>query len=288
MNSQMQPSSMRIGCCGSMIAPASDPIGIDVAESLARFGFDYIELSLAPIAAMPEAAFEQMRQRLNGAGIRCEACNNFFPPQARLTGGEARLPAAVEYAKQAMDRVAALGGRIIVFGSSGARNVPPGYPRDAAWNQLVVLLQHLGPLAAARQITIVIEPLNQQESNIINRAAEGLQLAREVDHPNVQLLIDYYHLRVESEDPDVILTAGPALRHVHLAQIAGRVFPVAECAEDWAGFFGRLRRAGYTGRCSVEGYTGDFAADAPRALRLLRRTASTPETQSASSNFSKQ
>jgi D-psicose/D-tagatose/L-ribulose 3-epimerase len=264
---------MRFGCCGSLIAPATDPIGIEVAESLVRFGFDYIELSLSPVAALSEPDFARLRQRLDRAGIRSEAFNNFFPPQVRLTGAEARLPAALEYAKLAIERAAALGARVIVFGSSGAKNVPPGFPMDAAWNQLVVLLQHLGPLAAAHQVTIAIEPLNRQESNIINRAEEGLRLAQEVNHPNVQLLIDFYHLVLEREDPDIILTAGPALRHVHLAQVAGRVFPQSEAAEDWAGLFGRLRRAGYTGRCSIEAYTTDFATDAPHALRLLKNLA---------------
>ena len=33
------------------------------------------------------------------SGLRCEACNNFFPPQVRLTGPAADLPAALEYAE---------------------------------------------------------------------------------------------------------------------------------------------------------------------------------------------
>lgn len=271
----MKTNGIRFGCCGSMISPATDPVGVEIVDSLARFGFDYIELSLSDLMTLPEAAFAGLKRRIEHSGIRCEACNNFFPPRVRLTGGEARLSAALDYARQAIERAAALGAQIIVFGSSGAKNVPPSFPKDAAWKQLVTLLQALGPLAEPHKITIAIEHLNRQESNIVNLAAEGLLLAHEVNHPNVQLLIDYYHLMMEREESSVILEAGAAVRHVHFARAVGRSFPT-EAAPDFGRFFERLRQARYHGRCSVEAYTRDFAADAPRAIQLLRALASQP------------
>ena len=60
------------------------------------------------------------------------------------------------------------------------------------------------------------------ESNLVNTAAEGLRLAREVNHPNIQLLVDYYHLALEKENPEIILEAGPAVRHLHFAKVTGR------------------------------------------------------------------
>jgi sugar phosphate isomerase/epimerase len=145
----------------------------------------------------------------------------------------------------------------------------------AAWKQIVELLGKLGPLAASRGITIAIEPLNRAESNIVNLASEGLRLIREVNHPNVQLLVDYYHLMMEREDPAIIAEAGPALRHLHLARVEGRAFPL-QPDEDFSRFFQWVRQIGYAGRCSVEAYTHDFAADAPPALRMLREATEGP------------
>ena len=260
---------MRLGCCGSMISPESDPIGIEIIEALAEMGFDYIELSLAGMMDLPEAAFADVARRIELSGIRCEACNNFFPPRVRLTGAEARLSTAVEYAMAALDRAAYLGVQVIVFGSSAAKNVPMGFDLGVAWKQLVELLQHLGPEAGARGITIAIEPLNRRESNIINLASEGLQLAREVNHPNVQLLIDYYHLMMEGEEPEMVIAAGAALRHLHMARVLGRAFPT-QPDEDMGRFFQVVRQSGYGGRCSIEAHTRNFAAEAPPALRILR------------------
>jgi len=261
--------TMRLGCCGSMIAPTDDPIGIRVAGAMAEIGFDYIELSLSDIVALPEPSFAALAQRLVESGIACEACNNFFPARIRLTGPEARIELAIEYARQALDRAARLGARVIVFGSSGAKNVPAGFPKQDAWRQIVALLRQLGPLAASHSTTIAIEPINKLESNIVNLAAEGLRLVREVEHPNIQLLIDYYHLMMEQEDPAIIHEAGPAIRHLHFAQMEGRLFP-REREAAYARFFDSLIAAGYSGRCSIEAFTQDFAADARRALGVLR------------------
>ncbi len=260
---------MRFGCCGSMISPSTDPIGIETVETLAEIGFDYIELSLADLAALPEGEFGHLARRLGRSGIRCEACNNFFPRTIRLTGAEARLDAALRYTRRALERADRLGARVVVFGSAGAKNVPEGFPRSTAWSQIVGLLEHLGPMAAQHNLTVAIEPINHLESNIVNLAAEGLRLARQVQHPNVQLLIDYYHLSIEQESPDIIREAGTAIRHLHVAGIEGRRFP-AEMTPSCSRFFQRIREVQYPGRCSIEAFTHDFPADARKALRLLR------------------
>lgn len=174
------------------------------------------------------------------------------------------------YARRALARAARLGARIIVFGSSAAKNVPEGFPHEAAWQQIVALLRQLGPVAAGHDLVIVIEPLNRLESNIVNLAAEGLRLVAEVNHPNVQLLIDFYHLMMEREDPDIIVRAGPAIRHLHFAEGDARRFPSA-IGNAASRFFDLMRHIGYAGRCSIEALTEDFPSDAAQALHVLRQ-----------------
>ena len=255
-----------------MISPA-DPLGADIVEQLATLGYDYLELSLRDLAALTEPAFADLAARLERAGIPCEACNNFFPAGIRLTGPEADLSQALAYAQAALARAARLGVAVVVFGSSGARNVPAGFPMDAAWTQLRRLLEALGPVAEAQGITIVIEHLNRGESNILNSIAEGWRMAREVAHPRVRVLADAYHVRQEHEDPAILTQVTPPIAHVHVAERAERIFPTGNDAE-LAAFFGQLRAAGYAQRVSIEGYTTDFFPDAARALRVCRALAS--------------
>ncbi|MDR3436830.1 sugar phosphate isomerase/epimerase family protein [Telmatospirillum sp.] len=256
-----------------MISPEKDPSGIEIVETLAELQFDYIELSLSHLTSMDEAAFSKLARRIERSGIACEACNNFVPARIRLTGPDADLGSALEYAKAALDRAGRLGARTIVFGSSGAKNVPAGFPHDQAWRQIVQFLQALGPLAAPYGITIAIEPLNRQESNIVTLAAEGLRLSRDVGHPNIQLLIDFYHLRRENEDFGILLEAKSAIRHVHFAEVRSRIFPIDD-DDDYQTFFDYLQKIGYDGRCSIEAYTKNFGSEAPRALAMLKAIAS--------------
>ena len=260
---------LRIGCCGSMIAPATDPVGIEIVEDLATSGFDYIELSLRDFALLPEPALAQLISRLKRAGLACEVCNNFFSPEIRLTGPAADLSTALRYARAALATAARFGVSVVVFGSSGARNVPADFPRETAWVQLRDLLRHLGPVAEDHGITLAIEHLNRQESNILNSVAECWQLAQEVAHPRVRLLIDSYHLLVENESLAILSQVASAIAHVHMSQGTARDFPAGPDAPLGA-FFGQLGAIGYARRCSVEAYTRDFAADAPRAVTAIR------------------
>ena len=251
---------MRFGCCA----------GAESAGQLAAAGFDYIELALAPIAALPQAEFDALAGRLAGAQINVEAFNIFFPGTLRLTGDNADLAAAETYAAGAFARVARLGGKTIVFGSGGARRVPEGFPMDKAFGQLVEMLRRIAPLAAQHGITIAIEPLNRGECNIINSVAEGLALTRAVDRPAIRLLADYYHMAVEHEAPAILLEAAPYLQHVHFAKPEDRSFPAA-VEEAWLPFYAHLKAAKYDLRLSIEGRTSDLAADATRALPVLRQ-----------------
>jgi sugar phosphate isomerase/epimerase len=149
--------------------------------------------------------------------------------------------------------------------------VPEGFSRERAWEQMVAFLHMAAPLAQKRGIVIAIEPLRKQESNILNTGAEAFRLLREVDHPNVKMIIDYYHLSEEHEDPQILEQARDAIVHMHFANPAGRVWP-KDPAEDpgYAPFFTMVKKIGFRGGLSIEG-RGTFEADAEASLAFFRK-----------------
>ena len=157
-----------------------------------------------------------------------------------------------------------------MWGSASSRNVPEGLSRDQAWTQIKTFLARAGDIARSRQMIIAIEPLRKQESNIINTGAEALKLVREVNHPQVQMIIDYYHMRVENEDPEIVRTAREHIVHYHFANPAGRRWP-HNPGEDpvYARFFQLVKETGFKGGLSIEG-TGTFEADAQASLTFFR------------------
>jgi D-psicose/D-tagatose/L-ribulose 3-epimerase len=263
---------MRIGYCTNLIATQRDGTGKEWIGKGKEIGFDYVELPLAQMMDLNDGEFSFLKEKVDSSGLKCEVCNNFFPGSIRLTGDAVDHGKIEKYLDKALGRALQLGVKVIVFGSPNAKNVPEGYPMDKAWAQLVELLRFIDPLVRTKGITIAIEPICKLESNFINTASEGFRLSRAADRENINLLIDYYHLVMEKEDPEIILEAGSYIKHIHFANPAGRVYPV-EAEEGYIRFVNLLNRIGYEGRMSIEAYTKNFCHDAKRSLEMLRQLA---------------
>jgi D-psicose/D-tagatose/L-ribulose 3-epimerase len=204
-------------------------------------------------------------------GLPVPVTNLFLPAALKVTGPQTDRDQQMSYVKKAFARLSRLGTEIVVFGSGGARRVPDGFAKEAAFQQLVEFGKRIAPEARAHGITIAIEPLRHEETNIINSAAEGLELVKAIGDPNFQLMVDFYHLASEKEDPEIVVRAKEHIRHLHMANPQGRVFPLQWDEYDYAPFFAKLRSIGYDKRISVEASTKDFPRDAPQAIALLRR-----------------
>jgi sugar phosphate isomerase/epimerase len=240
-------------------------------EAAKAAGFDYAELSTSEIAGLSDADFEQAAARIRQVGLPVPAMNLFLPAELKVTGPAIDREQQMAYVRKAFTRLQRLGTQMVVFGSGGARRVPDGFPKDQAFQQLVDFGRRIAPEARARGITITVEPQRREETNIINSAAEGLDLVNAIGDPNFQLMIDFYHLASEKEDAAIIVRAGAHIRHLHTANPDGRVFPRTWDEYDYAPFFAALRTIGYDKRISVEASTKDLPADAPLAIALLRR-----------------
>jgi sugar phosphate isomerase/epimerase len=257
---------MQFGVCG----------GVEMAAAARAGGYAYLEGSVGGVLKPldPEAAFEAALAALRAAPLPCPALNSFVPGSLKIVGPTAD-PAALEaYVTTVFGRAKRAGVSVIVFGSSGARNVPDGWDRQQAWEQLVAFGRMCAPRAAAQGVTLAIEPLNRRESNILNTVAEGAELARAVNHPAMRLLADAYHWLLDDNCAGDIVANSRLLAHVHVATAPSRLPPGAEPCEGLAGFFRALQQAGYDGRVSFEGKMPDPAAQLPAALKILRELAS--------------
>ena len=265
---------MRFGCCGNLAVPGR--IGLEIIEPSARFGFDYVELPLARLTALTREEFQEVKDRLKAAKIPCESCNDCFPPDLKLTGPEADWGRIEDYLRRAFARAEELGVQIVVFGSGGAKTAPEGFPLDQALEQVVAVGKFMAPLAQSHGIVVAIEPLRKPECNLINTFQEGVELARQVDHENMKLLVDMYHITWEKESPEVVRKYGKEfLRHVHFANPKlgaedERTYPASLDEWEYQPFLDAVKDCGYDGRISIEAYCSDFETQAPKALQFLR------------------
>ena len=235
-------------------------------------GLDYIECPVGDVLCPREgeAAFESRLAAARAAPSPVEAANGFLPGDLKTTGPEVDVEALDAFVATAMQRAARIGIRTIVFGSGASRRVPDGFEIAAAAEQIVGHLKRWGPVAAARAVTIALEPLNKAECNIVTSVDEGADLVRRAAHPNIRLLVDTYHMARSNEPPEAIRRSAGLVAHVHCAEGDGRG-PLGTKGEDQRPFFRALKDIGYDGRVSIEAGWQEFAAQLPAALAELRR-----------------
>jgi sugar phosphate isomerase/epimerase len=254
---------MKLGICTSV----SNSAAIKAA------GWEFVEESVQGLlqGQLPDAEWKGA-ERARQSALPVYAANVMVPGSIKITGPDADMNKLRDYMTRVLSRAKQVGLKRIVFGSGGARNVPDGFDRNKARQQIIDFAKMIAPLAQQNDVIIVAEHLRREECNIINTVAEAMEYVRAVNHPNFQCLVDSYHLWSEDEPLANVQAAMPWIRHVHLADQDGRVAPGESGTADYRPFFRVLKEAKYDGGISVEA-TGfnDFATVAPRVLAFVKK-----------------
>lgn len=255
---------MRLGCCG----------GEDRLDAIQNAGFDYIEPSVPTLRAdLSDADFEPIYHRFANAAITPEAFNVFIPGDLKITGESVNTSALMKHVEITTRRAASLGAEIIVFGSGGARNIPEGFSRTQAFEQIGFFCAMAADIASHHGITIVIEPLTATRCNAITSIAEGAEVVEQVSHPNLALLADLYHMEVDNEPWANIIENAPLIKHVHLPAPALDIYTTEGRPFSHELFIQTLKKTGYDGRVSIEDNDkrfNNFASEAQPAAQRIR------------------
>ncbi|MGI6107751.1 MAG: sugar phosphate isomerase/epimerase family protein [Lachnospiraceae bacterium] len=243
--------------------------GVENIGLLQELGYDYIEMGVAKTAQMSEEEFDKVCGEVKNARIGVETFNSLFPGTFRLSDPKTPDDEIVSYLDPALQRVKKLGGKLVVFGSGKSRVVAPGQDYSAAYRRLVEVYRLAADTAAKYGLEVVIEPLTRGETNIINSVHEGALLRADVNRPNLGLLADFYHMEEDGDHVEDIADVAP-LRHIHIASLKGRRYPMPEDPDDYLSLFKMLAKTGYEGRVSIEARTDDIAGDAKKSLVLLK------------------
>lgn len=238
-------------------------------KTLSDAGCDFFEFGVGMLCPeSPQSLFEEFKDLLADYSLRAECFNSFIPADLKVTGPDVDKARLNNYLAVATERAAELDGEIIVFGSGGARQVPEGFPRTRAHDQILEFLAAAANYAREHGVVIAIEPLNRSETNMINSIAEAVQFADELMQPEIQVLVDFYHQMLEDEAFDEIVRAGKRIVHVHVAD-TDRLYP-GSGKYDYQRFARSLADAGYNKRISVECNFRDFDKEVPQSIQFLR------------------
>ena len=119
-------------------------------------------------------------------------------------------------------RVAEAGYKNLICFSGSRR----GKTDEEGWNNCVIGLQQLIPLAEKYNVTLVMELLNSKfdhKDYQCDRTSWGVELVKRINSDNFKLLYDIYHMQID--EGDVIRTIKNNIQyiaHFHTAGVPGR------------------------------------------------------------------
>lgn len=231
---------------------------LDLAREL---GLDMFELSVGD-----DVAFDPRLTRRRTASLGLDLIvgpGGFWPLDADLSsddpGDRAR---GLAWHKRQVDLSAECGAWAYagcLYGHPGVvkRRRPPADELPRAAEGLHILAEY----AAARRVTIVLEPMSRFRTHVINTPDKLMRLIALCDHPGIKVTFDTFHAVTEVRDYAAGLRLiGPRLALVHACE-NDRGVPGGGLV-PWEAVFRTLAEIGFDGTVGLETYNsrlGDFA-----------------------------
>ena len=238
---------------------------------VATLGYDYVELPLSGLAALPEGDFKELAEYVDGCGIRVAACNRMLPDDLPITGPAVNATALHGYLSHALGRARRLGVKVVALDAAQSRSVPSDGDFPFAWRQLGNFLRLCQGHARDCGVTVALEPLRKADCSLLNLVSEATLIAGLLQLDNVAVAAHWGHMSMASEPMSVLWKAGPLLRHVHVENALNRRLPAPGDGEDYARLLSLLPDMGYAGGVSLcGGITDSFVAEAGAALEYMR------------------
>jgi sugar phosphate isomerase/epimerase len=184
-------------------------------ERVARFGYDRIEL-LADPGTFEVATIKGLQERFSlPVGSVCM----IYTPETDLVSSNPDVRAnAVSYIREMIGRAGEIGVQYMPITPTACMKIAPEVGLEEEWKWAREGIRGVGEYAAEHGIKLVIEPWNRYETYLINRLDQAVEMAREVDLPNVGVKGDLFHMNIEERSlAEAIRGARGLLWHVDFA-----------------------------------------------------------------------
>ena len=258
----------------------TEHFGADPVESLelvASLGYDAVAITPwlhgGPGPRMPAETIDRITDAADRTGVAVAGTGRVFGPDhdhSVVSPDADERERAREFLEETVELCGALGGEVIPFGSGTQRRFADDVSYGEAWTNALDVFGHESLLdrLETHGVTIGIEPLSPSSTNFLNATPETVRFVEEVDHPNVGVTIDGYHLVNEPGTvPELVRECRGRLVEFHADDPAG--FGPGSGEQDYRGIYDALEGIGFEGYVTVEFHAflgGDRPDDDPREL----------------------
>ena len=227
----------------------------DLEQSMAHasfLGFDAVELFTASADALDTTATKLLidKYQLQIAAVGTGAGKVMHG--LTLTDPDVAVrKKAIVFIENMISFGATLNAPAIIGSMQGSVSV--GGDREKSLEWLAAGLNYLGKHAASLGVKLIYEPLNRNETNLINTLSDGVLFLKKNQINHVGLLADLFHMNMEEADmPASIRACGDFIVHVHFADSNRR--PVGNGHTNFKEVAKALQEINYQGYVSAEAF----------------------------------
>jgi len=240
---------------------------------LYAYGYRYLVENVQKLISpknVNEQQFQENVKRIKKLRTPLYACNIFIPGELKVVGPDVNEKLVLLYVEEVFQRCQTAGVKMIIWGSGGSRRLPDGFDREKAKEQFVSVAKKIAERASHYKITLALENLNSTETNFINTVEEALDIVKRVDHKNLRLCVDIYHMLKEGESAATIEKTTDYLIYCEVAEKENRTPPGVR-GDDFKPYLTVLKKIGYKGKIIIECRWEDVAAQGATAFQYLRK-----------------
>lgn len=270
-------TSNPIGFCLLMLSTDADPLAQSAVAQVRAAGYDYAEIPFAKLDASSDSEIHSYRSQLQQEGLQVAAFNNGMSVNYRLLGQGAVEQNWRAYAQRVMELADFFGISMITSCAPYRSCVTESFSWEHYGRaQYAEFLRFMDETCEKHHVKYAIEPIFRGENSFVatvKEAADVLALAKSCR--NIGICPDYFHMRMEHDDPGALvdLIAKGKIFHIHYADPEARSAPRCEKQTLYREELLPLVKAGYRARVSVEARFSDIGrelSDARNALAFLK------------------
>ena len=191
-----------------------------------RLGFDILEVAALGLVNLPDEKLERLKQLAEQHNVILTAGIG-LPKEYDVSSSDATVRRnGIAFMKKVMDAmyqagIDRVGGTVYSYWPADYSHP---FDKPTARKYSIESVKELAEYARQYDITLLIETLNRFEQFLLNDAEEAVSYVKEVDEPNVKVMLDTFHMNIEEDNiADAIRYTGDHLGHLHIGEANRKV-----------------------------------------------------------------
>ena len=239
-------------------------------------GFDILEFQAQPLLEMDKEKLLSLKKLADECGIELTYSLGLDPAYDVSSADENVRRGGVDYLQRIVEKIGIMDGKLL----SGVSYAGWGSPNYIVNDKTAIIerskksMRDIVKTAENYGVTYCVEAVNRFEGCVINTAQEALDYVKDIDSPNIGVLLDTYHMNIEEcSIGDAIRLVGDKLTSFHTGE-NNRMAP-GRGHLDWDEIFDALADIHYTGRIVSEPFVM-MGGEVGRDIKVWRNLVDDP------------